>query len=110
MRAGSVLAGLVSTALVLAGAMLETAAQAAPKSGERVAVTACPYRGVVATCLMINGADGAVLNISGASPHPRLMGRMIWLRGTVTDKSSMCGQGVVLDRIRWTRLPLRCPN
>jgi hypothetical protein len=106
-------AALVSTALVLTGAMLGTAAkaaQAAPKPGERVAVTACPYRGVVATCLMINGAEGVVFNISGASPHPRLMGRMIWLRGTVTDKSSMCGQGVVLDRIRWTRLPHRCPN
>jgi hypothetical protein len=109
-------AGLVSTNLVLAGAvlgavaLLAPAAQAAPKPGERVAVTACPYRGVVATCLMINGADGAVFNISGASPSPRLMGRMIWLRGTVTDKVSMCGQGVVLDRIRWTRLPQRCPN
>jgi hypothetical protein len=96
--------------LVSAGAVLGTTAQAAPKPGERVAVTACPYRGVVATCLMINGSDGAVFNISGASPLPRLMGRMIWLRGSVTDKSSMCGQGVVLDRIRWTRLPTRCPN
>jgi hypothetical protein len=38
------------------------------------------------------------------------MGHAIWLRGTITDKASMCGQGVVLDRIRWTRLPRRCPN
>ena len=100
-RAGSVL-GTV--------ALVSFPAQAAPKPGERIAVFACPYRGVVATCLMINGAEGAVFNISAASPQPRLTGRMIWLRGTVTDKASMCSQGVVLDRIRWTRLPQRCPN
>ena len=100
-RAGSVL-GTV--------ALVSFPAQAAPKPGERIAVFACPYRGVVATCLMINGAEGAVFNISAASPQPRLTGRMIWLRGTVTDKASMCSQGVVLDRIRWTRLPQRCQN
>jgi hypothetical protein len=98
-------------AIVLGAAMLATpSAQAAPKVGERIAITACPYRGVVATCLMINGADGTVFNISGGNPKPRLMGRMIWLRGTITDKASMCSQGRVLDRIRWTRLPQRCPN
>jgi hypothetical protein len=110
MRAGAVSTGSIFAGLVLAGAVLGDAAHAAPKPGERIAVTACPYRGVVATCLMINGDDGTVFNISGASPKPRLMGRMIWLRGTVTDKSSMCGQGLVLDRIRWTRVPQRCPN
>jgi hypothetical protein len=98
-------------AIVLGAAMLATpAAQAAPKVGERIAITACPYRGVVATCLMIDGADGTVFNISGANPKPRLMGRMIWLRGTITDKASLCSQGTVLDRVRWTRLPQRCPN
>jgi hypothetical protein len=98
-------------AIVLGAAMLAIpAAQAAPKVGERIAITACPYRGVVATCLMIDGADGTVFNISGANPKPRLMGRMIWLRGTITDKASMCSQGRVLDRIRWSRLPQRCPN
>jgi hypothetical protein len=111
MRAGSISAGLVLAGAVLgAAALVAPAAQAAPKPGERVRVTACPHRGVVATCLMINGADGTVFNISGASPQHRLMGRMIWLRGTATDKASMCGQGVVLDRIRWTRLPQRCAN
>lgn len=105
------LAGLVVAGVVLAAAVLVSpAAQAAPKPGERVAVTACPHRGVVATCLIITGADGTIFNISGANPKPRLMGRMIWLRGTITDKASMCGQGIVLDRIRWTRLPQRCTN
>ena len=121
MRAGLAAARFGSTRRLLVGwafaggvlgtvALVSFPAQAAPKPGERIAVFACPYRGVVATCLMINGADGAVFNISAASPQPRLTGRMIWLRGTVTDKASMCSQGVVLDRIRWTRLPQRCPN
>jgi hypothetical protein len=85
--------------------------QAAPKLGERIAITACPHRGVVATCLMINNyADGTVFNISSANPRPRPMGHAICLRGTITDKASTCGQGVVLDRIRWTRVPRRCPG
>jgi len=102
--------GLLTNVTILAWLATVSAAYAEPKVGERVAVTACPYRGVVATCTMIAAADGTVFNISGANPVPRLMGRMIWLRGTVTDKASVCGQGMVLDRIRWTRLPRRCPN
>jgi hypothetical protein len=93
-----------------AATLASSAAPAAPKIGERIAVVGCPHRGVVATCLMISGADGTVYNINNASPMPRQMGRAIWLRGTVTDKSSMCNQGYVLDRIRWTRLPRRCSN
>jgi hypothetical protein len=85
-------------------------ATAAPRPGERVVVMACPYRGAVSSCLMLNAADGTVYNITGASPKPRLIDRMIRLRGAVTDKASMCGQGVVLDRIRWTRVRQKCPN
>lgn len=88
-------------------------APAAPTSsrpGERITLTACPYPGVVATCLMLNGADGTVYNITGASPKPRLIGRMIRLRGAITDKLSICSQGITLDRIRWTRSRQKCPN
>ena len=98
---------LLTASTILAWAL---PALAEPKPGERIAVTACPYRGVVATCLMIKGADGTVFNISGASPRPRPMGRAIWLRGSVSDKSSLCGQGIILERIRWTRVPQRCAN
>jgi hypothetical protein len=85
-------------------------AAAAPRSPERIVVTACPYAGTVSTCLLLNAPDGSVYNISGASPRPRLIGRMIRLRGTVTDKASLCGQGVVLERIRWTRTRQKCPS
>jgi len=100
----------ILVAIACAGLLATSPATAAPKSGERVTVTSCPFPGVTARCLMIRGADGTIYNITGASPRPRFGQRMIRLRGTVSDKFSICGQGIVLDRIRWTRTRLRCPN
>jgi hypothetical protein len=96
---------------MLVGVLLATpiAASAAPPTGTRIAVTACPYAGVTAPCLMINGADGSVYNITSASPKPP-PGAMIRLRATVTDKFSACTQGTVLDTIRWRAVPGKCPN
>jgi hypothetical protein len=99
-------AGLMLCAAVLASSH----AVAGPKRGERVSVAACPFAGVTANCLMIRAADGAVYNITAATPRPPPGGRMIRLRGTVTDKASFCGQGVVLERIRWTPTRQRCAN
>jgi hypothetical protein len=102
--------------LAVAGVILGMAwlalssALAAPKRGDRVSVAACPFAGVTANCLMIRATDGTVYNITAAAPRPRLGDRMIRLRGTVTDKVSICGQGVVLERIRWTRTRQRCAN
>jgi hypothetical protein len=98
--------GAMFCAIILAA----PTAQAETKRGERVSVTACPFPGVTANCLMIRATDGTIYNITAASPRPRLSGRMIRLRGTVTDKLSICGQGIVLERIRWTRTRQRCPN
>jgi hypothetical protein len=85
-------------------------AQAQQKRGDRVSVTGCPFPGVTAGCLMIRSPDGIIYNVTAVSPKPRLSGRMIRLRGTVTDKLSICGQGIVLERIRWTRTRQRCPK
>jgi hypothetical protein len=87
-----------------------TAAVAEVKRPERVTILGCPYPGVTANCLMIKAANGAEYNISSVSPRPRLSGRMIRVRGSITNKLSACGQGIVLDRIRWTRTRQRCPN
>lgn len=91
-------------------ALPASSAQAAPKVGTRVSVVACPFAGVTASCLMIKGGDGTLYNITGITPKPRASRHMIWLRGTVTDKVSMCNEGIVLDRIRWTRTRQKCPN
>jgi hypothetical protein len=106
MKQNLMTAGVVLSALLLAS----SPASAEPKRGARVSVTGCPFAGVTANCLMIRAPDGTIYNITAASPRPRLSGRMIRLRGTVTDKVSICGQGIVLERIRWTRRRQRCPN
>jgi hypothetical protein len=64
---------------------------------------------VEASCLVINGADGTVFNITSANPKPP-RDVIIQLRGTVTDKLSACNQGVVLDNINWTATQQKCPN
>jgi hypothetical protein len=96
--------------VVVVAAILPAAAEqrSTARTGERIAITACPYAGSSGNCLMINGPDGMVYNISGAAPRPRLIGRMIWLRGTVVERASACGQGVGLERVRWTRVRQRC--
>lgn len=107
MRAGR----FARAAMVLAGiSIVPGGARSASAVGERVSVTACPYAGVTAPCLMIKGADGTVYNITGANPKPPLNGRMIRLRATVTDKLSACTRGMVLDRIHWTPVRRKCPN
>ena len=102
---------LIAAGAVLCAALLTSfMVRAEPKRHERVAITGCPYPGVTANCLMIKAANGAVYNISAILPRPRQSGRMIRVRGAVTDKMSVCGEGVVLDRIRWTHTRQRCPN
>ena len=103
--------GLVSAgAALLAVALVSAAAQAAPPVGFRIALMACPHAGITAPCLTINGPDGSLYNITAATPKPPLNGRMIRLRATVSDKTSACLQGIVLDRIRWTPVRQKCTN
>ena len=99
-----------ASAVLLAGALISAAAQAAPQVGERVALSACPHAGITAPCLTVNGVDGTVYNITSATPRPPLNGRMIRLRATVSDKLSACLQGIVLDHIRWTPVRQKCTN
>ena len=86
---------IISIAAFTAIGLME-GAEAAPKVGDKVTLTACPAPGVTAPCLMIKGGDGTLYNITGANPKPPLDGTMIHLRGTVSDKLSMCAQGTVL--------------
>jgi hypothetical protein len=85
-------------------------AQAATAAGQRVTFSGCVFIGTPDTCLMIKSPDGTLYNISALNPRPRALDRIIRVRGTVTDKPSVCNQGIVLDRIRWSRTRQRCPN
>jgi hypothetical protein len=85
-------------------------ATAAPKAGERVSIKGCVFPGVTGNCLMLKSSDGTVYDITSISPRPRGSGRMIWLRGVVSDRLSICAQGQVLERMRWTRVHEPCPQ
>ena len=63
---------------------------------------------MTASCLMIKSSEGKVYNITSITPRPRPLDRMIRIRGMVTDKLSMCNEGIVLDHIRWTRVRQQC--
>jgi hypothetical protein len=103
--------GLIAAGATLAAVLsLPLPVAAAPSVGQRVSVSGCAFAGVTASCLMIKGADGTVYNITGVSPRPRMLDRMIRVRGTVSDKMSICNQGIVLDRIRWSRTRQQCRN
>jgi hypothetical protein len=103
---------MLRTAAALLIAMLTTpwVSQAEPKRGERVSITGCTYQGAGARCLMIRGRDGSRYNISAVSPRPRHSNRVIRVRGAVSDQASDCGEGIVLERIRWTRTRQQCPQ
>ena len=100
--------------LIAAGAalvlLLALAAQAAPSAGQRVTLTGCAVPGVTAACLMMRSADGTVYDITGVTPRPRVFDRMIRVRGTTSDKAGICNQGIVLERIRWSRTRQQCSN
>jgi len=101
--------GIVTLAIVTLG-QVALPAQAAPNVGQRVTFSGCAFAGTPATCLMIKSPDGTVYNINALNPRPRALDRVIRVRGSVTDKVSMCNQGIVLDRIRWSRTRQHCPN
>jgi hypothetical protein len=96
-------------ALMLLG-LTALPAQAATAAGQRVTFSGCVVTGTPDVCLMIKSPDGTLYNISALNPRPRALDRIIRVRGTVTDKVSVCNQGIVLDRIRWSRTRQRCPN
>ena len=84
--------------------------QAAPNIGQRVTFSGCIFTGTPDTCLMMKSPDGTLYNVNTITPRPRALDRVIRVRGTITDKASVCTQAIVLDRIRWSRTRQHCPN
>jgi len=101
---------IAAAAILMAVLMASWVSQAEPRRGERISITGCIYQDASASCLMIRGKDGSPYNISAVSPRPRHSNRMIRVRGAVSDKVGNCGEGIVLERIRWTRTRQQCPN
>jgi hypothetical protein len=107
MRAIAMALGLAALGLV---GLVTLPALAAPSVGQRVTFSGCVFTGTPDVCLMIKSPDGTLYNVNAITPRPRALDRVIRVRGTVTDKASVCSQGIVLDRIRWSRTRQHCPN
>ena len=103
-------AWLIATAVgLVALGLVVLPMQAAPNAGQRVSFSGCVVGGTPNTCLMIKSPDGTLYNVNAITPRPRALDRVIRVRGTITDKASACDQGIVLDRIRWSRTRQHCP-
>ena len=112
MRAIAMALGLVALGLVVLGpaTLGVLPVQAAPNIGQRVTFSGCIFTGTPDTCLMMKSPDGTLYNVNTITPRPRALDRVIRVRGTITDKASVCTQAIVLDRIRWSRTRQHCPN
>jgi hypothetical protein len=82
------------------------ASKKAPAKPKTVTVTGCPQKGFPDVCTIIMAPKDTRYNISSANP-PAPVGKMVQLKGTVTDKHSFCG-GLTLDNIKWVELKRRC--
>lgn len=102
----AVAAGLFAAASLAGGASAEMFAPTKPAKPKTVTVTGCATKGFPDTCTMMEGPKGANYNISSANPAVPV-GKKSTVKGTVTDKVSICG-GTVLDNISWGPAKGKC--
>lgn len=77
-------------------------------AAEDITVSGCAAAGAEANCIILE-ADGKTYNISAAQPAP-VPGTYGTVKGTLSDKMSICQQGVVVDPAIWEVEPGKeCP-
>jgi len=74
-------------------------AMAMPALAEEITVTGCAAAGVEATCIVLKTGD-KTYDITSAQPAPA-PGTYGTVKGTLTDKLSICQQGPVIDPAAW---------
>jgi hypothetical protein len=104
----AVAAGLCVGLAGFANAEMAAPTPTKPAKPKTVTVTGCAAKGVPDVCTVIKGPKDATYNISSANP-PAPVGQKVSLKGTVTDKHSICG-GTVLDNITWRAVKGKCPK
>jgi len=77
---------------------------AATSRADEVTVSGCPQPGVEAGCLVLTGADGKLYDVTAAEPKPQ-PGVAGTVTGTVSQRASLCMQGIVLAPARWSPTP-----
>ncbi|WP_119272950.1 hypothetical protein [Taklimakanibacter deserti] len=74
-------------------------AMAMPALAEEISVTGCAAAGVEANCIILKTGD-KTYDITSAQPAPA-PGTYGTVKGTLTDKLSICQQGPVIDPAIW---------
>jgi hypothetical protein len=74
-------------------------AMAMPARAEEITVSGCAAAGVEGSCIVLK-ADGKTYDISAAQPTP-FPGTYGTVKGTLTDKVSICQQGQIVDPAIW---------
>ncbi|MGE0242142.1 MAG: hypothetical protein AB7S59_25740 [Parvibaculaceae bacterium] len=75
------------------------AAMASSAFAEEVTLSGCAAAGVEASCIILKAGD-KTYDITAAQPAP-VPGTYGRVKGTLTDKLSICQQGPVIDPATW---------
>jgi hypothetical protein len=79
--------------------LLILGATAAPALSEEVTLSGCAAAGVEANCILLKSGD-KTYDITAAQPAA-VPGTYGTVRGTLTDRVSVCQQGPVVDPATW---------
>ena len=92
--------------LILSAALLT---MAIPAAAEEITVSGCAAVGAEANCIILKAEDGKTYDITAAQPAPA-PGTYGTLKGMLTDRVSICQQGMVVDPAQWQVKPGKaCP-
>lgn len=92
--------------LILTSGLL---AMTVPVLAEEITVSGCAAAGVEADCIILKADDGKTYDMTAAQPAPA-PGTYGRLTGMLTDRISICQQGMIVDPALWEVEPgKQCP-
>lgn len=92
--------------VILSAALLT---MAMPALAEEITVSGCAAIGVEANCIILKADDGKTYDITAAQPAPA-PGTYGTLKGMLSDRMSICQQGLIVDPAQWQVEPGKeCP-
>lgn len=92
--------------LILSSGLL---AMTVPAFAEEITVSGCAAVGAEANCIILKADDGKIYDITAAQPAPA-PGTYGRLKGVLTDRMSVCQEGMIVDPALWEVEPgKQCP-